>query len=118
MMLNWPTIWDSSQVEQRCQQHKECGKSTALSCTCTQCGRRLYTNANTDIFAPDSPDWVASEGWYAVCDCGQLEQWTLRQATKSLMIMEKIFFFENGTCEESQCESPDCIIKAKSLTIG
>ena len=42
-----------------------------------------------DIFAPDSPDWVTGEGWYASCDCGQLEQWTWRQTTKSLMIMEK-----------------------------
>ena len=42
-----------------------------------------------NIFDCDIPDWVASEGWYTVCECGQLEQWTLRQTTKRLLNMEK-----------------------------
>ena len=50
MVLNWPTVWDSRQVEVRCQQHKECGNAKALACACTKCGRGLYTKANTDIF--------------------------------------------------------------------
>ena len=89
MMLNWPTTWDSSQVEARCQQQKKCGNAKALSCICTKCGRRCYTKANTDILAADSPDWVTGEGWYAICECGQLEQWTWRHTMKNLMIMEK-----------------------------
>ena len=50
MVLNWPAVWDSSQVEPRCRQQKECGNAIALSCTCAKCGRRLYTKANLDIF--------------------------------------------------------------------
>ena len=91
MMLHWPTIWDSSlhQVENRCQQQKERGNAQALSCTCTNCERRLYTKANMEICAADSPDWVTGEGWYAICQCGQLEQWTWIHIIKNLMIMEK-----------------------------
>ena len=113
MVLNWPTVWDSSQVEVRCQQQKECGNAKALSCTCTKCGRRLYTKANTDIFAADSPEWVTGEGWYATCDCGQLEQWAWIHTAKSLMIIEQNG--ERRTCGDSHCESSDRIIKAQSL---
>ena len=83
MMLNWPTIWNSSEVETRCQQQKENNNERAISCTCTKCGRKVYTKANTDIFSPDSPSWVTGEGWYASCVCGQVDQWTWRQMVKN-----------------------------------
>ena len=50
MVLNWPTVWDSSQVEPRCRQQKECGNAKALSCPCAKCSRRLYTKASLDFF--------------------------------------------------------------------
>jgi len=73
MMLLWPNTWFPGEVEQRCKELEK-GQS-ALKAVCTQCAFFPFTKATQDPLADGIPDWVQGEGWYAVCKCGNQDQW-------------------------------------------
>ena len=85
IVLNWPRTYTRDQVRSMCEFQKSQNDQTAITSKCLTCGASGHTRAVSD-FENDStiPDFTIGDGWYAICQCGVTDTWTIPQIMKNL----------------------------------